>query len=314
MSSTEWSVDDFTGQYVPDVSYLSCVIGPDAVHSLEGVEIGEVYHRFLYGEVKITVEDILLDIRDNLVEVFDYQKLHLLSHLRVEVSCAGRRFEVKHLSDYSLDDASGVCNELALKAYRIIRAKYPALDMVIIEGVNQRFAAAGYNHFFLLVGDTLLAEQGDEMVRISSNEDIVCCVGVRQQTMTNARVVDPTSHVVDGVQNTTCTVKHFVVYRKIEQPGNYSIEFTDESKGSRFVALAACRDTGLFIDLRFLKDNTVPHIGVELTVGNVEVLPHHDDRIEELLAPSPRLLAYVRQLRQLLATDGVIVLDHCAQA
>jgi hypothetical protein len=305
----------FTGQYVPTFQHLSCSIELDSLHSLEGCDVHPAFHDFLYGQVHVEFDEILDDIR-SLIEsdTFEYQKFDFVNKLDtpLEITRDGRHIYMPRFRDFSVATRNGFCSELAFKAYKLIRAKYPALDMLFVQGTNSEFSRLGFNHYFLLVGWGLyeLRDPNGSRVRarISSNEDVNPWTSSRTIQLDTSYVVDPTERIVTELTRSDYEVKSVNVIAASRWQPPLDIDL-DESNAVSYLAMGRARGSGIFIDMRFVLGSTEPRIGVHRPGETVVVKNFDDPALEDLLGCDPTLLDFIVRLRNAFHGGGLKVVD-----
>jgi hypothetical protein len=108
------------------------------------------FRKWLETEPATSFLQVLEDI-SALLDIFVYGKIdHILQHVDIECNASLTKMTLRNYVDMSLDSINGHCGEVNLKAYVLIRKKYPTLNMLRVQGQRGGFTK-GWNHWFFLV-------------------------------------------------------------------------------------------------------------------------------------------------------------------
>jgi len=111
--------------------------------------IHEPFKQFLQKDKQVTFEYALDDIYKNLMPHLIYSKSKKM--LSNQIDLQGNLVTFHNYFDYGFSDPTGVCDELAHKLLMLILKKYPDINVMIMQGQdNKFFSVNGARHAFIV--------------------------------------------------------------------------------------------------------------------------------------------------------------------
>lgn len=154
-------------------SNLRCVIGSDTINAINLSKLHQAFREWLLVTPVATsfqgqLDDIRLLFESN---AFCYNKFDLLEPEVTIDFLDNKTVKITNGLRFDLEHNSGYCSELAWKALRLIRAKYPSLMCLLEEGGSPGFERHGYNHFFVAAFDGFAQTADGKRVEVNGDFD-----------------------------------------------------------------------------------------------------------------------------------------------